>query len=88
VHGALKIAFLAQLLTDWIGSTGRLCKLSVQHRGIDVPNDPLTCKGVVTRRYAEDGKHYVSCDIWLENSKGKKTAPGSATVMLPSRKIA
>jgi hypothetical protein len=26
----------------------------------------------------------VDCEIWLENEKGEKTTPGSATVMLPS----
>ena len=36
--------------------------------------------------YAEqgaDGK--IDCNIWLENSSGEKTTPGSATVYLPSR---
>lgn len=85
VHGALKNAFLAQLVTDWTGPDGTLRKLSVQYRGMDVPGDPLTCKGTVKRKWAEGDKHYVECDIWLENSKGEKTTPGTATVALPSR---
>ena len=43
------------------------------------------CKGEVTRKYAEDGEHCVDCDIWVENGKGEKTTPGSATAVLPSR---
>ena len=85
VHGALKNAFLAQLVTDWIGPDGTLRKLSVQYRGMDLPDDPLLCKGTVKRKYVEDGTHYVECDVWLENSKGDKTTPGSATVVLPTR---
>ena len=85
VHGALKNAWLAQLVTDWIGPDGTLRKLSVQYRGMDVCDDPLTCNGKVSRKYAEGDGHYVDCEIWLENGKGEKTTPGTATVILPSR---
>ncbi len=85
VHGALKNAFLAQLVTDWIGPEGTLRKLSVQYRGMDLPNDPLTCKGTVRRKFVEGGKHFVECDIWLENGKGEKTTPGTALVGLPAK---
>ncbi len=82
LHGALKNAFLGQLMTDWIGEHGRLARLTVQYRGMDVPGTPILAKGVVTRK-GEDGE--VECDIWLENAGGKKTTPGSAAVVLPSR---
>ncbi len=85
IHGALKNAWLGQLMTDWIGSQGRLIKLGVQYRGMDVPNDSITCGGVVTKKYKKDGRHLVECDIWVQNSKGEKTTPGSATASLPSR---
>ena len=85
LHGALKSAFLAQLMTDWIGESGTLKKLSCQYRGMDVPGDTLFCKGTVTRTYVQDGHHTVDCQIWLENSKGERTTPGSATCILPSR---
>ena len=82
LHGALKNAFLGQLMTDWIGEQGRLARLSVQYRGMDVPGTPIFAKGVVTRK-GEDGE--VECDIGLENAEGKRTTPGSAAVVLPSR---
>ena len=82
LHGALKNAFLGQLMTDWIGEQGRLARLSVQYRGMDVPGTPIFARGVVTRK-GEDGE--VECDIWLENAEGKRTTPGSAAVVLPSR---
>ena len=85
IHGALKNAFLGQLMTDWIGEGGTLRKLSCQYRGMDGPGDTLTCKGTVTRKYQEGGQNLVDCDIWLENGKGEKTTPGTATVQLPSR---
>ena len=85
IHGALKNAFLAQLITDWIGEQGTLKKLSCQYRAMDVPDDTLSCKGTVTGKHQEGDEYLVECDIWLENGKAEKTTPGSATVSLPSR---
>ena len=85
IHGALKNAFLGQLVTDWIGEHGTLRRLACQYRGMDVPEDDLTCKGRVTRKYQEGEQHYVDLEVWIENGKGQRTTPGSATVVLPSR---
>ena len=85
IHGALKSAFLAQLITDWIGDHGTLKLLSCQYRGMDVPGDTLVCKGRVTGKAVRDGDHCVDCEIWLENGQGERTTLGSATVVLPSR---
>ena len=85
LHGALKNAFLGQLVTDWIGEHGTLKKLIVQYRGMDIPGTPVNCKGVVTKTYVDDGENLVECDIWMETHEGEKTTPGSAVVALPSR---
>ena len=85
IHGALKNAWLGQLMTGWIGEGGTLKKLGVQYRGMDVPGDTITCKGRAIKKHTEGDDHLVECEIWLENSKGEKTTPGSATVLLPSR---
>lgn len=85
VHGALKNAYLAQVVTDWMGPDGSLRKLSVRYRGTDVPNDDLTCSGRVTKVYEQDGAHLVDCALTLENSGGEQTTTGAATVRLPSR---
>jgi hydroxyacyl-ACP dehydratase HTD2-like protein with hotdog domain len=86
VHGPLRGAFLSQLLTRWIGEEGVLKKLSYANRDIAYVNEPLTCKGTVTRTWLEDGKGYVDCEIWVENAQGAKLTPGNATVILPLRK--
>ena len=96
VHGALRRAWLATLMTDWIGDGGSLKKLSCQYRGMDYPRtmksfeepeegDTWLCKGKVTKKYAQDGLHYVECEIWVENGKGEKNTVGSATATLPSK---
>ncbi len=85
LHGALKNAFLGHLVTDFAGEHGWVRKLAVQYRGMDQPGSKVVCKGRVTKKYADGGHHLVDCEIWLENAKGEKTTPGTATVYLPSR---
>ena len=85
LHGALKSAFLAQLMTDWIGPEGILTKLGCQYRGMDEPGSALTCKGVVTKKYVSNGRHLVDCEVWVEDQEGRKFTPGWATVDLPTR---
>lgn len=84
VHGALKNAFLGQLVHDWIGNNGRIKKYGCSYRGMDYPNEDIICKGVVTRKYEEGGEKLVDLEVWTENPQGKKTTPGSATVRIDS----
>jgi acyl dehydratase len=85
LHGALKNAFLAQLATDFAGELGWVRKLGVQYRGMDQPGTKVVCRGKVTKKYTDVGHPAVDCEIWLENAKGEKTTPGTATIYLPSR---
>jgi hypothetical protein len=96
VHGALKFAFLGQLISDLAGPEGLVKKVGCSYRGMDEPDNmvsaerkvpsEMTIKGVVKRKWQENGENLVECDIWLENAKGEKTTPGSGVVALPSRK--
>lgn len=94
VHGLLKRAWLVNLMTDWMGQDGTLKKLSCRYRGMDYPrkmktfDDPVDgdtwlCKGKVTGK--NDADHTVECEIWVENSEGKKNTTGATTVLLPSK---
>jgi len=85
VHGQLVGAFLGQLMSDWVGEKGTLRKLSCNYKGMNYPGEALTSKGKVTKKYVQNGQHYVECSIWAENAKGEKTASGMAIVILPSR---
>ena len=85
VHGALKSAFLGQLVTDWIGAEGTLRKLSARYSEMDAPGSPLYAKGIVVKKSVQDGQRLVECEVWIENSRGEKTSSGRAVVSLPSR---
>ncbi len=85
IHGALKCAFLGQLVTDWIGPDGTLEKLGASYRGMDSPGKSITCKGRVVKKTRVGKKNIVECDVWIENEKGDTTTTGKAVVALPSR---
>jgi len=85
VHGALKHAFLGQLLHDWVAPGGRIVTFGCSYRGLDVPGEDLRCRGVVRRAYEQDGEHRVELEVWIEDPRGEVTTPGTAVVALPSR---
>ncbi len=86
VHGALKHAFLGQLLSDWTGDPRTIKRVGCSYRGMDYPNQEIVCRGVVTRKWEDGGENLVELEIWTENPEGQKTSPGTAVVSLPSRK--
>ncbi len=83
LHGALKNAFLGQLVTDWMCERGELRSLSARYRDMDRPGDALTCRGKVVAK--DEKAKTVRCELWLENGSGKVTTAGEAVVALPSR---
>jgi acyl dehydratase len=85
VHGALKNAFLGQLLHDWVAPAGRVVRFGCSYRGLDYPSEDLRCGGTVRRVYDEDGEHLVELEIRIDGHDGVVTTPGSAVVALPSR---
>ncbi|MEX2158655.1 MAG: MaoC/PaaZ C-terminal domain-containing protein [Dehalococcoidia bacterium] len=85
VMGNLKLAYLANALSDWIGEDGWIEKLAVDYRKMDVVNKTLSAKGKVTKKYQEHGKSLVDLDVWVESEDGEVTTPGRATVSLPAR---
>ena len=83
VHGMLMGSFLGQMLTDWIGDESTLKKLNTMNRAVVFPDQDLTCKGIVTKKYLLNEEGIIECDIWLENAKGEKAITGMAVVSLP-----
>ncbi len=81
VHGPLQGAFLAQLITDWLGEKGMLNKIVFQIRAPAFVGDTITCKGKITKKYVSNGKNYLDCEIWEEKQTGEVCANGTATLI-------
>ena len=83
--GNLRFAYLHNMLRDWAGDEAQVRKLGCQYRSINQKDDVLTCVGTITGKRVENGEHLVDLTVDVRNQEGKSTAPGEATVALPSR---
>jgi len=85
VHGRFKYAQVGRLVFAFAGPKGRVKKFGVSYRGMDLIGKPITVKGVVTATRKDGGENLIDLDVWTEDADGKKTTPGTATVVLPSK---
>jgi acyl dehydratase len=81
--GPERIAWLAHLVSDWMGDDGFLRKLDVQIRHHNVVGDMIWCKGRITGKSVVDGKPVVQCDLTGETGAGVLSMKGTAEVELP-----
>ena len=87
IPASLYGAYLARMITDWIGDPGGLNRLGYRMTEMGFPGDTVICKGKVVRTYREAGRSLVDCDLWAENQEGTVVARASATVSLPSKTV-
>ena len=80
--GNLQWAYLHNLVRDWLGDDGAILSLKCQFRAANTKGMTVTARGVVSAVRAEDGQRLADLEIWTEDDKGNKLAPGSATVRL------
>jgi acyl dehydratase len=88
-YGRMRETWMIHALTDWMGDDGWLWKLRVEFRKFNYVGDLQTITGRITRKYlAEDatGIHpAVDLELASTSQRGEVTAPGTASVLLPSR---
>jgi acyl dehydratase len=85
-YGAQRFAWLSHVVTNWVGDDGWLWKQKDQFRLFVYVGDTLWIKGHVTGKFQDDQHNCaVELDIWAEDQRGRITASGTATALLPSR---
>jgi acyl dehydratase len=84
-HGMLSMAFLGQLLTDWLptsqvptGLPAWVARLRARFYGMVRPGDTLTCRGVLGERSGERQR----LEVWIDNQHGERICAGDADVVL------
>lgn len=82
VHGRFKYAALGELVSNWLGHSGRIKKISCQYRGMDLPDHDIICRGRVLAKTEQDGERTVELEVWTETPEGKRTTPGNAVVVV------
>ena len=84
-YGQMRTSWLIHLVTNWMGDDAWLWKLSCQSRAFNFMGDTTICTGTVTGKRIEGPHHLVDLTLASTNQRGENTAPGTATVVLPSR---
>ena len=78
-----RIAWMGNLVTDWMGDDAELKRLRVELRKFVIMGDLLTLTGTVTRKFVnEQGEHLVELDLQGTSQRGEVVCPGTATVKL------
>jgi acyl dehydratase len=84
-YGRMRETWMIHLLTDWMGDDAWLWRMRVEFRKFNYVGDAQFLSGRITRRYlAEGGRPAVDVDLECRNQRGVVTAPGTATLLLPS----
>ena len=86
-YGPQRTAWLATLVTNWMGDDAILKRLRGELRRFNVAGDTTWMTGTVSRKYVKDGYALVDIDIVGENQRGELTTKGLATVHLLSRNL-
>lgn len=83
VDGPLQVDWLSQVVTDWLGDSGRLVRLSTSHRQAAYLGETLRAGGEVKAK--NPGTREITLSLYIKSPKGEITTPGEAVVRFGSR---
>jgi len=81
-HGMLSMAYLAQLVTQWV-SQGQIREWGVRFTAITPVHAKVTCTGKIIEKFEQDGEKRVRLALETMTDQGQKTLVGEAVVALP-----
>ncbi len=84
-NGVMRFAWVAPLVTNWMGDGGFLRKLYVQVATPNIYGDATWYRGKITAKKLVNKKGFVELEIAGDNQAGITTTRGSAEVELPVR---
>jgi acyl dehydratase len=68
-HGMLTMAFVNQMVTDWLGDRRRVRSLRGRFAGMVLPGDQVTCRGSVVAK--DPRTHLVTLQLTAHNQRGE-----------------
>ncbi|MBW1887126.1 MAG: dehydratase [Deltaproteobacteria bacterium] len=87
LQGFCTLAFISQMMTDWLLDPSCLKELKGRFTGVVYPGDTITSKGKVVDKRIEEGRKKIICEVWAENQKGEIViGKGLVVAEVPSEK--
>jgi acyl dehydratase len=76
-HPQLALSYIEEMLWQY-AETLQVSSLNVTFQKLIWPGDLLTSKGLISKRYEEDGMQKIDIDIWTENQNQDVVLKGKA----------
>ncbi len=80
--GNLQWAYLHNVVRQWMGDSGRIVKMSCQFRNPNLKDQTVSARGRVTSVEPGPDGVTVGLEVWTEDDRGNRMAPGTCTVLL------
>ena len=84
-HGMLIMGFLGRFISDYLGGPAPVKKFGVRFQGMTRPGETIVCSGIITKKYEQDGQHFIEAAITARNTEGDTKVTGSFTAVLPGK---
>lgn len=80
VQRALIGNFLARLITNWVGDSAELRRLSWKVTRSALPGKDIVCRGKIKKRIDSEDEKYLICEVTASNENDELIASGDAIV--------
>lgn len=80
--GNLQIAYLHNLVRDWLGERGRILTLSCRFNAPNLKDTIVSARGRVTAVTPRKNGVEVELEVWTADAAGNRLAPGACTVLI------
>jgi acyl dehydratase len=80
-HGMLSMAWLSRVLTNWVPQSA-IRAFGVRFAALTQVGESITCTGVVTEKFEQDGERRVCLILTTSNEHGEIKLTGDAVVAL------
>ncbi len=78
-QGMLIMGILGQMISSWAGINA-IKQYSVGFKAISKPDDVLTAKGIVKRKYQDENGKFISCKVHVEDQNGEVKVSGKTVI--------
>ncbi len=80
--GNLQLAYLHNLVREWLNERGRILRMQCRFRAVNNKGQQVTARGRVTSVERQTDGLVVELDVWTEDQDGNQLAPGNCTVLI------